>query len=164
MYFPVERIYGRVAVVTQRFKPPTDVSPRGHLGIDLMFRCAIGDAPSKHPLYTMIAGARSIAMTDARVLYSELAPNGWRVRLQTGPWHLIYLHHTYNLVSAGELVRAGQPLGVIGADPTDPQGLAHLHFELRRQASSGKRDRFGCVAVDPEATFGWPFDTLSLDT
>ena len=31
---------------------------------------------------------------------------------------------------SGERVRAGQPIGIIGADPQDPNGIAHLHFEM----------------------------------
>ena len=33
-------------------------------------------------------------------------------------------------VKAGERVRAGQPIGIIGADPLDGEHLKHLHFEI----------------------------------
>jgi hypothetical protein len=39
-------------------------------------------------------------------------------------------------------VRAGQPIGIIGADPLDAAHLMHLHFEVWR---GGATDRF-----DPE--------------
>ena len=42
---------------------------------------------------------------------------------------------------SGERVRAGQPIGVIGADPLDGEHLKHLHFEFWR---GGPKD-----AIDP---------------
>ena len=36
----------------------------------------------------------------------------------------------YASAKTGERVRAGQPIGVIGADPLDGQHLKHLHFEI----------------------------------
>ena len=44
----------------------------------------------------------------------------------------------------GIAVRAGQPLGVIGASPLDGEHLKHLHFEVWTAPG-----RVGGTAVDP---------------
>ncbi len=41
-----------------------------------------------------------------------------------------YTHLEKPLVASNGRVRAGQPIGTIGASPLDPEHLKHLHFEL----------------------------------
>ncbi|MBK9032133.1 MAG: hypothetical protein IPL61_12575 [Myxococcales bacterium] len=51
---------------------------------------------------------------------------------------------------ARERVVAGQPIGVIGADPKDPRAIAHLHFELWHDGN-------GLAAIDPQPYLAqWP--------
>ena len=58
-----------------------------------------------------------------------------------GGWSSLYAHLLEASVSAGESLRAGQPLGLVGqsGNASGP----HLHLELRQ------RQPQGLVAVDP---------------
>ncbi len=64
------------------------------------------------------------------------------------PWATYYTHLTAPRVGetrrgAGRVrVVAGQPLGVVGADPKDANAIAHLHFELWHGGN-------GLAAIDP---------------
>ena len=65
-------------------------------------------------------------------------------------WTTYYTHLAALRVKAGERVTAGQPLGVIGDDPTDPGDRRHLHFELRRGGRAAG-------AIDPAPLLAtWP--------
>jgi murein DD-endopeptidase MepM/ murein hydrolase activator NlpD len=83
---------------------------------------------------------------------------GWNVVLDHGPPFATFYQHLLEqpLVRAGELVQAGQQIGVMGADPTDRQGLRHLHFAVWYK---GHGDT---ASVDPESAMAswrravWP--------
>jgi murein DD-endopeptidase MepM/ murein hydrolase activator NlpD len=61
------------------------------------------------------------------------------------------------LVEAGAKVIAGQPIGIVGADPLDAEHLKHLHFELWPSGARGSAldsaplmKRWGFVSVDAQ--------------
>lgn len=61
------------------------------------------------------------------------------------PWATYYTHLSALRVGetrrgrTGERVVAGQPLGVIGADPKDANAIAHLHFESGTAATASQQ-------------------------
>lgn len=117
------------AVISQEFRPPS------HKGVDLMYRQA-GKwvAPVGTPIY---------AARDGVVWSSGETARGSNVVLDHGPpWATFYQHLATLDVVKGQRVRAGQKIGTMGADPTDPQGLRHLHFETWYKGA-------GDHAVDP---------------
>ncbi len=170
LVFPVERVIQnepagdidpgpnvRLPVVSHEWEDGT------HLGVDVMFTRMPWDPKAGHPKFVVPAGTRSRAIADGAIVYAKPAANGWRVRLDHGACgvHSIYLHHTKLLLPSlvpGTRVLAGSVLGIIGADPTDPEGLVHLHFEIRRIASGG--DAWGCKPVDPAQQLGWPWAVI----
>ena len=66
--------------------------------------------------------------------------------IPTGTRFLVALQQDMSTknAKAGERVRAGQPIGIIGADPLDGEGLMHLHFELWFRGAHE-------AAIDPES-------------
>lgn len=133
--FPVEGIDvmrgmgTRWSRVSQGFHAPE------HMGVDIMFRRLPGEPVTTSPgnaEWCMPAGVRALAFAAGTVVYAKQAANGWRVRLSHGPLDTLYLHlAAAPLVVQGQRVGMGDPLGVVGADPTDPEKLPHLHFETR---------------------------------
>lgn len=122
--YPVDVLVpdGGVAVVTQEYKPVT------HLGVDISV-----------PGHLKDARAQIVAVADGRVLRVARTARGGAVLLDHGGWTSAYLHLDAVQVVVGGVVRAGQVIGMMGADPIDPQGVVHLHFQLA----------VGGVAVDP---------------
>jgi hypothetical protein len=134
--WPIACIDGRKPVRSQEYKP------RVHLGLDVMFTRLPSDPPyaAADPRGTkgfhVPPAALCVAAHDGYVLYAKLAANGFRVRLassQAWPLQTLYLHLLDLQVQPGQLVTAGQPLGLVGGDPTeaDPRHTIHLHFETR---------------------------------
>ena len=85
----------------------------------------------------MPPGTLVLAASDGEVWSAGWTPRGYSVVVSHGaPWATYYTHMTSLRVgeskrgSSKERVRAGQPLGVVGADPKDARGIAHLHFEM----------------------------------
>jgi hypothetical protein len=83
-------------------------------------------------------------------------PRGFAVVIDHGPSKVatFYQHLEKLLVTptanakAGQHVHAGQPIGIVGADPLDAEHLKHLHFELWLGGPSN--------ATDPSALMrGW---------
>jgi murein DD-endopeptidase MepM/ murein hydrolase activator NlpD len=111
-----------------------------HLGVDFMYRRPLS------PLTDVIKSERfndhgdnarwftppntPILAARAGTVYSvDRSPRGIEVVLDHGPpWATYYQHLSSVSVKKGDAVAAGQQIGVIGADPTDPEGLRHLHF------------------------------------
>jgi hypothetical protein len=59
-------------------------------------------------------------------------PTGFAVAIDHSPAKVatFYAHLEKLLVAKGDHVRAGQPIGTIGASPLDAEHLKHLHFEI----------------------------------
>jgi len=52
------------------------------------------------------------------------------------PWATYYQHLVSACVSKGDVVREGDPIGIMGFDPTDPEKIRHLHFEVWYQGGA----------------------------
>jgi murein DD-endopeptidase MepM/ murein hydrolase activator NlpD len=127
-YWPVVAMEGGPSQITQEFKPDR------HLGVDISVPGHLRDAK-----------AMVVAAADGVVERAYAARNGYAVLLRhAGGWTTAYLHMqpSSRLMLAwnvGDRLRAGQDLGIMGADPTDPEGVVHLHFQVGVDG----------VAVDP---------------
>lgn len=122
-YWPVPSVRmpdGHVydAGVTNEFK-------RDHYGVDIMFRDAAGAyfAPPGTPITAARAG---------RVWNVAKTARGWTVVLDHGKPFATFYQHLQSVAALGKgmPVAAGQRLGVMGIDPTDPQRVRHLHFAV----------------------------------
>jgi murein DD-endopeptidase MepM/ murein hydrolase activator NlpD len=108
------------ARISQEFRGADDASP--HFGVDLMYWRSGWFAPEHTPIVAAKAGT---------VWSVEQTERGWSVVLDHGPpWATFYQHLSAVLpgIAKGTPVVAGQQLGTIGADPTDPEHVRHLHF------------------------------------
>lgn len=151
---PVPTLADRPVVASNEFR--ADAGRHQHLGVDLMFRRReprdlITAYPPKTTngtsLFFMPDGISALAASAGRVSFADMTGMGNSVIIQhPGGWATYYTHLATLGVKRGEAVRAGQPLGVVGASPTDGEHLKHLHFELWR---GGKRTG----AVDPAPYF-----------
>jgi murein DD-endopeptidase MepM/ murein hydrolase activator NlpD len=110
------------ALVSQEFRRG---GPAPHLGVDVMYRGADG-------VWFAPEGTPVLAARDGVVWSTGQTARGWNVVVDHGaPWATFYQHLAARpIVRAGQRVKAGEHLGVMGADPTDPQGLRHLHFAV----------------------------------
>lgn len=109
-----------------------------HRGIDL-----VGD-PADKTVCAVADGVigRSTVVTDPSNRTSEW---GEYVRLDLADGQLVYYCHlSHRLVQAGQVVRAGDPIGVEGATGKVTGG--HLHFEVRKSG----------VSIDPTGLLGIP--------
>ena len=140
--WPVPRWQGRAPVISNGFGT---VYPDGthHKGVDVMFARTPSDpfkagTPNGSKGFVMPDGLDALAASDGVVWSAMKTPRGYAVVIDHGPAKVatFYTHLERLLVTptasakAGERVLAGQPIGVIGADPLDPAHLKHLHFEL----------------------------------
>jgi murein DD-endopeptidase MepM/ murein hydrolase activator NlpD len=129
------------AMVSNGFVDPS------HLGVDLFYRrSSIGDqpryVPGSHdgderwfnPPTTPIVAAR-----DGVVWSAGLSKRGYSVVIDHGgPFATFYQHLSLLDVPEREAgsslspypVKAGDQIGMMGYDPTDPGGLRHLHFAV----------------------------------
>jgi hypothetical protein len=151
---PVPSLADRSAVVSNEFHASTQPNdPHEHLGVDIMFRrrdardlIAMYPAGSTNgsKLFFMPEDVSALAATAGTVSFAALTGMGNSVIIQhASGWATYYTHLSSLAVKRGDVVRAGQPLGTIGASPTDSKHLKHLHFELWK---GGKRPG----AVDPK--------------
>lgn len=93
-------------------------------------------------------GTIAVAARDGEVWSAGRTARGHAIVLTHADGWVTYYQHLAQLFipaldhGTGKIrVRAGQALGIVGADPTQPNQIAHLHFELRR----------GVRPVDPQA-------------
>lgn len=140
--WPVPRWNGRTPVISDGFNSPRPGLPR-HGGVDLMFLRQPSDAfkpgtPNGSKLHVMPDALPAVAASDGVIWSAMKTPHGWAVVVEHSPRKVatFYTHMEKLLVPEtapgknGVAVRAGQPLGIIGASPLDPQHLKHLHFEV----------------------------------
>lgn len=145
--WPVPRWEGRAPVISDGFGSPRP--EMRHMGVDLMFariasdRLAAG-TPNGSKGYVMPDGWLAVAAGDGILWSSGDTPRGFAVVIDHGTVSTFYTHLDTLLVpqvkppskdiSPAKVIpiKAGQPLGVIGADPQDRHRLKHLHFELWR--------------------------------
>ena len=119
----------------------------GHGGVDIMYRRIASDRwpagsanGSRH--YVMPPHRAALAASDGLVWFASHTPRGWTVVIDHSPRKLTtyYTHLSQLLVVPKQTVRAGQPIGIIGADPLDAAHLAHLHFEVWRGGAAARFD------------------------
>jgi hypothetical protein len=94
--------------------------------------------PNGSKLHVMPDGLAAVAASDGVVWSAMQTPQGFAVVVDHKPNKVatFYTHLEKLLVApaspgkSSERVRAGQPLGIIGASPLDAEHLKHLHFEV----------------------------------
>jgi murein DD-endopeptidase MepM/ murein hydrolase activator NlpD len=101
--------------ITQEYRPPT------HMGVDISV-----------PGHYKDARADVVALAAGKVAGAYEFVRGWAVLLDHGDWASGYLHMTEldPAIRDGALVAAGQRLGPMGSDPSDPEGVVHLHLQI----------------------------------
>jgi hypothetical protein len=158
LVLPLNKIGDRALCVSQAYHAPN------HRGIDYCWVWREGDPTDRvrrshggRGGYVTLPGALQLAVCDGVVLYSEWRDRGWatRVRGRYG-WDYCFMHGVRGTarVVPHQHVAAGAVIAEVGADPTDPEGFAHLHFEIRIPVNDGVagRDGWGCQDTDP-----WPY-------
>ena len=141
---PVPRWQGRAPVVSDGFGSPRP--PGKHVGVDLMFGRISSDpfpiGPNGSKAFVMPDAWMAVAASDGVLWSAGRTPRGFAVVIDHGNVATFYQHLETLLVPEAKppakgtprdqliQIKAGQPLGVIGADPLDPAHLKHLHFEL----------------------------------
>lgn len=124
----------------------------GHLGVDIMFRRPTKgefERPHQTPWFRMPGNVLALACNSGVVWSVVRDPQGFVVKIDHGsPWLSVYRHLKNALVSKGERVGSGHPLGTIGHDPRNPRGINHLHFEVWN-TSIGKVNTRDARSIDP---------------
>lgn len=133
--FPVPDRPGLPAVISQEFRRSN------HRGVDIMYReRGKWVAPVGTPILAARAGV-VWSVTDTERGKSVVIDHG-------PPWATFYQHLEEVKVAKGQTVVAGQEIGTMGSDPTDPQGLRHLHFAVWWKGSGDD------ASVDPGLPMG----------
>lgn len=165
--WPMPRWNGRPPTISDGFTSPRPGGIR-HGGVDLMFDRVASDpfkvgSPNGTKAFVMPDHMLALAAGDGRVRYAAATPRGLTVQLEHDAGKVVtyYTHLDELLVrrttnaSSGERVRAGQPIGVVGADPQDGEHVKHLHFEIWLPPGTPK-DR-----IDPASILrSWPLASL----
>jgi murein DD-endopeptidase MepM/ murein hydrolase activator NlpD len=145
--WPVPRYQGRAPVISDGFGSCRPALPTGkHVGVDLMFARISSDpfpsGPNGTKGFVMPDAWMAVAASDGVLWSAEHTPRGFAVVVDHGNVATFYQHLDTLFVPPSKppakgttrlaltQIKAGQPLGVIGADPLDPSRLKHLHFEL----------------------------------
>jgi murein DD-endopeptidase MepM/ murein hydrolase activator NlpD len=166
--WPVPRWEGRPPVISDGFGSPRPGSV--HAGVDIMFARIARDpfkvgSPNGSKSFVMPDAWMALAASDGVLWSAGHTPRGFAVVLDHGTVATFYTHLDTLFVpqtkapAKGDTtqriqIKAGQPLGVIGADPQGRERLKHLHFELWMPGPA--------EAVDPRALMsGWQVFTPS---
>jgi hypothetical protein len=163
--WPVPIWQARRPTISDGFGSPRPGGIR-HGGVDIMFARLPSDTlragtPNGAAHHVMPDAIVAVAAADGVVWSATQTPRGFAVVIDHTPAAKVatfYTHLGKLLVEptanakAGQRVRAGDPIGIIGADPLDGEHLKHLHFELWRAGPS--------TAVDPALLMrAWEFVT-----
>lgn len=145
--WPVPQWQGRAPVISDGFGSVRPSQPGGkHRGVDIMFARTSGDpfpigSPNGTRGYVMPDSWMAVAGSNGLLWSAKRTARGYAVVIDHGTVATFYTHMEQLFVpetttapgtprEARIPIRAGQPLGVIGADPLDGAHLKHLHFEL----------------------------------
>lgn len=154
--WPLPRWQGRAPVISDGFGSPRDGGARRHVGADVMYRRAhladlVAQFPpvSPHSTWHFVPDHTvAVAAADGTIWSAGKTGRGYTVVLSHGkPWATYYTHLSALFVPettrgvGGYRVTAGQPIGIVGADPMNPK-IRHLHFEIWK---GGNHD----AAIDP---------------
>lgn len=142
--WPVPITRGREPVISSGWGSPR--GDRQHEGVDVMFRRIPSDpypvgSRQGSKLFVMPNDVLAVAAADGVLWFSGETARGWSVILDhtesTGQKVASYYTHMERLFvpptsrGRGKIkIAAGQPLGIVGADPLDRNHLMHLHFAL----------------------------------
>jgi murein DD-endopeptidase MepM/ murein hydrolase activator NlpD len=142
--WPVPRYQGRAPVISDGFGSPRP--PATHMGVDLMFARIASDpfsiGPNGSKAFVMPDAWMAVSAGDGVLWSAGYTSRGFAVVIDHGNVATFYTHMDTLFVPETKPppkgtprdqlrpIKAGQPLGVIGADPLDPARLKHLHFEL----------------------------------
>jgi hypothetical protein len=156
---PVERCYpmraladGRVPRITSRHAIHNPSRPR-HRGVDLFYPYVASDPPmrigdgGRTAKWWVPDRTWAVAVADGVVEKAGSSATGFRVWLRhPGGMASGYFHLSELATTEGATVRMGDPLGVIGDNPSD-HDARHLHFEV----FLGDLRTYPKGTVDPEA-------------
>ncbi|MBV8757170.1 MAG: peptidoglycan DD-metalloendopeptidase family protein [Deltaproteobacteria bacterium] len=144
--WPVPRWNDRAPAISDGFDSPRAGYPR-HGGVDIMYPRASSDpfkagTPNASKVFVMPDGISALAAADGVVRSAAVTPQGHAVVIDhvRGELATFYTHMERLSVKPGDTVRAGQPIGTIGASPLDKEHLKHLHFEIWLGGPSGRID------------------------
>ncbi|HEY5934512.1 MAG TPA: peptidoglycan DD-metalloendopeptidase family protein [Kofleriaceae bacterium] len=151
--WPVAMWGTRRPVISDGVGSPRPGGP--HRGVDIMFARAKADpfkpgTPNGSKLFVMPDNIPVLAAGDGTVWSAGPTSRGFAVVIDHGQPSGVatfYIHLEKLFVTptsrarAGQRVRAGEPLGIVGFSPRDGEKLKHLHFEIWR---GGYKD-----AIDP---------------
>jgi len=143
--WPVPRWQGRAPVISDGYGSPRPGVT--HEGVDIMFGRIATDAfpatgPNGSKLFVMPDRWPAIAASDGVLWSAGPTLRGYAVVIDHGHVATFYQHLSALTVPETKppapgtprdkmmLIKAGQPLGIIGGDPSNPPHLKHLHFEL----------------------------------
>ena len=147
--WPVPRWHGRAPVISDGFHSPrSGIASGRHQGVDVMYARVASDpfglGPNGTKAFIMPPNTLAIAAGDGVLWAAGQSKRGWWVVVDHGRVASFYQHLSMLVVPATQPpskgtprsqlrpIRAGEPLGIIGADPLDRGGVAHLHFEIWR--------------------------------
>jgi hypothetical protein len=149
--WPLPAWNGRAPMISDGFDSPRPGYPR-HGGVDLMYPRLATDSyrpgsSNGSKAFVMPDGTKVLAAADGVVWSALRTPQGFAVVIQHAkPYATFYTHLEQLFVartargSSNERVRAGQPIGIVGASPLDAEHLKHLHFELWNGGAKDKLD------------------------
>lgn len=146
------------AVISQEYRS----GGNSHYGVDLMYR-----NPAPPPTFVVPERVPAVAAKDATLWSVQRTARGWSIVLSHGrPFATFYQHlsevdpviadgvqgvtlhggrDTSGVAREPLAVRAGQHLGLVGADPTDASHVRHLHFAVWYQGAGD------AASIDPAA-------------
>jgi len=169
--WPVPRWNGRTSVISDGFNSPRPGLPR-HGGVDLMFLRQPADpfkpgTPNGAKWHVMPDGLSALAASDGVIWSAMNTPHGYAVVIDHTPRKVatFYTHMEKLFVpetapgKKGAAVRAGQPLGVIGASPLDGEHLKHLLCAAAHNRCNAERSLCGAGYVVPRFCSGCPRST-----
>lgn len=151
--WPLPRWNGRAPQISDGF----GIRKNGvmHKGVDLMFARQASDTVGGSKSFVMPDRMNALAASDGVVWSAMKTPRGNAVVIKHGAtWSTFYQHLEKTLVTKGDRVRAGQPIGIVGADPLDSERLKHLHFELWRGSPNDAIDPAPLMhswSIEPDA-------------
>lgn len=142
--WPVVKWRDRSPVVSDGVGTPRSGGLK-HQGVDIMFKRQPTDrfapgTPNGTKWFVMPDNVVAVAASEGVVWSAASTPHGFAVVIDHGPQKVatFYTHLEQLLVTptsraaAGQRVKAGQPIGIIGFSPLDGERLKHLHFEIWR--------------------------------
>ncbi|MEJ7598489.1 MAG: peptidoglycan DD-metalloendopeptidase family protein [Kofleriaceae bacterium] len=159
--WPVSKFGERAPVISDGVGSPRPGGP--HRGVDIMFARTKTDpfeagTPNGSKMFVMPDNIAALAAGDGTVWSAGPTSRGFAIVIDHGQPAGVatYYQHLEKLfvtptsrAQAGQRVRAGDPIGIVGARPLDGEKLKHLHFEIWR---GGHKD-----AINPAGFMrAWP--------